>query len=53
MKESFLGALNIVQTLSAILVFFIGVGILAVAVMYVVDRTQTSHTIRRNFPVIG
>jgi glutamate synthase domain-containing protein 2 len=53
MKESFLGALNVVQTLSAILVFVIGIGILAVAVMYVVDRTQTSHAIRRNFPVIG
>jgi glutamate synthase domain-containing protein 2 len=53
MKESFLGALNVVQILSAILVFIIGIGILAVAVMYVVDRTQTSHAIRRNFPVIG
>ena len=53
MKDSFLGALNIVQTLSAILVFIIGIGIVAVAVMYVVDRTQTSHAIRRNFPVIG
>ncbi len=53
MKESFLGALNVVQMLSAILVFIIGIGILAVAVMYVVDRTQTSHAIRRNFPVIG
>jgi glutamate synthase domain-containing protein 2 len=53
MKESFLGALNIVQTLSAILVFIIGIGIIAVAIMYVVDRMQTSHAIRRNFPVIG
>jgi glutamate synthase domain-containing protein 2 len=53
MKESFLGALNIVQTLSAILVFIIGLGILAIAVMYVVDRMQTSSAIRRNFPVIG
>ncbi len=53
MKESFLGALDIVQTLSAILVFIIGLGILAIAVMYVVDRMQTSHAIRRNFPVIG
>ncbi len=53
MKESFLGALNIVQTLSAILVFVIGLGILAIAVMYVVDRMQTKQAIRRNFPVIG
>jgi glutamate synthase domain-containing protein 2 len=53
MKESFLDALNVVQTLSAILVFIIGVGILAIAIMYVVDRMQTVHAIRRNFPVIG
>ena len=53
MKESFVGALDVVQTLSAILVFIIGMGIVAVAVMYVIDRTQTSHAIRRNFPVIG
>lgn len=53
MKDSFLGALDVVQTLSAILVFIIGIGILVVAVMYVVDRTQTSHAVRRNFPVIG
>ena len=53
MKESFLSALNVVQTLSGILVFIIGMGIVAVAVMYVIDRMQTSHAIRRNFPVIG
>jgi len=53
MKESFIVALNVVQTLSAILVFIIGIGILAVAVMYVVDRMQTHSAIRRNFPVIG
>jgi len=53
MKDSFLSALDVVQTLSAILVFIIGIGIIAVVVMYIVDRTQTSHTIRRNFPVIG
>jgi glutamate synthase domain-containing protein 2 len=53
MRETFLGALDVVQLLSAILVFIIGVGLLAVVVMYVIDITQTSHAIRRNFPVIG
>jgi glutamate synthase domain-containing protein 2 len=53
MKESFLGALNFVQLLSGILVFIIGLGLIAVAVMYVIDVTQTHSTIRRNFPVIG
>ncbi len=28
-------------------------GILSIAVMYVVDVTQTSHAIRRNYPVVG
>jgi glutamate synthase domain-containing protein 2 len=53
MKESFLGALNIVQLLSAILVFFIGIGLIAVVVMYIIDVTQTKSAIRRNFPVVG
>jgi glutamate synthase domain-containing protein 2 len=53
MRDSFINALGVVQTLSAILVFLIGVGILVVIVMYVVDVTQTKHAIRRNFPVIG
>lgn len=53
MKESFLSALDVVQTLSAILVFIIGIALLAAAVMFVIDITQTSHAIRRNFPVIG
>ncbi|MHC4230742.1 MAG: FMN-binding glutamate synthase family protein, partial [Planctomycetota bacterium] len=53
MKESFVSALNVIQTLSAILVFIIGLGIIAVAVMYVIDRTQTTHAVRRNFPVVG
>jgi glutamate synthase domain-containing protein 2 len=53
MKESFLGAINAVQILSAFLVLVLGVGLLVVIVMYFVDITQTSSAIRRNFPVIG
>ena len=53
MKESFLGALDVVQTLAALLVFVLGIGLLAIVVMYIVDVTQTKHAIRRNFPVIG
>lgn len=34
-------------------VFLIGLALLAVLVMYVVDRTQTASTILRNYPVIG
>ncbi len=34
-------------------VFAVGLAVLAVVAMYVVDRTQTQHAIRRNFPVVG
>lgn len=53
LKETFFSALNVVETLSAILVFVIGVGLLVVVVLYIVDKTQTKHAVRRNFPVIG
>lgn len=53
MQETFLGALDVVQLLSAVLVFFLGVGILVVVGMYFIDVTQTDNAIRRNFPVIG
>ena len=53
MRESFFDAIGILQLLSSILVFLIGLGLLAVIVIYIVDITQTKHAIRRNFPVIG
>ena len=53
MQEYVLIALDIIQLLSAVLVFILGVGLLAVIGMYVIDVTQTEHAIRRNFPVIG
>jgi len=53
MRDSFLGALDLVQILSAILVFFLGLGLLVVIVMYIIDVNQTANAIRRNFPVIG
>jgi len=52
-RDTFISALDVVQTLSAILIFLIGIGILVVIVMYIVDVNQTEHAIRRNFPVIG
>ncbi len=45
-----LTTLNVMATL---LVVAIGFGILAVFVIYVIDRLQTAHAIRRNYPVIG
>jgi len=53
MRDTLISALGAVQVLSAILVFLLGLGLLAVLVMYVVDINQTSHAIRRNFPVFG
>ena len=53
MSDMLTGTLDVVQIMSAILVFILGLGILAVIVMYIVDKTQTEHAIRRNFPVIG
>jgi glutamate synthase domain-containing protein 2 len=53
MRDTFVSALDIVQVLSAILVFLLGLGVLVIIMMYIVDISQTSHAIRRNFPVIG
>ncbi len=45
-----LTSLNFLATL---LVFAIGCVILAIGALYVIDRSQTSNTVRRNYPVIG
>ena len=39
--------------MAALFVFAVGVGVLLVAIFYLIDITQTQHAIRRNFPVIG
>ena len=41
------------EIMSFLFLFVVGLGILAFIVMYIVDRTQKSHAVRRNFPVIG
>ena len=53
MPESFERTFSILQAATTLLVLLIGLGILAVIIMYIVDVTQTSHAIRRNFPVVG
>ncbi|MDX2368671.1 MAG: FMN-binding glutamate synthase family protein [Colwellia sp.] len=45
--------LSLLEKLSVIFIFFIGLGFLAIIYMYIVDRTQTKQAIRRNYPVIG
>ncbi len=39
--------------MSALFVFSVGLAVLVLAVLFVIDITQTKHAIRRNFPVIG
>lgn len=41
------------ELLSSLFIFAIGVGMLAVVVIYIIDVTQKTHTIRRNYPVMG
>jgi glutamate synthase domain-containing protein 2 len=45
--------LGYLETLSAFFIFLLALGILAIIYMYIVDRTQNKHAIRRNYPVIG
>ncbi len=44
---------QIIEWLATLFVFVLGLGALLIAVMYLVDVSQTRHAIRRNFPVIG
>ncbi len=46
-------AMPLVEFMAALFVFIVGAAVLAVIVIFVVDVTQTKHTVLRNFPVIG
>lgn len=46
-------ALQVVGVMAQVFIFGVGVLIVGVAIVYVIDVTQTEHAIRRNFPVIG
>lgn len=46
-------AFSWVQALSSFFVFVVGALLLVIIVLFVIDVTQTKHTVRRNFPVIG
>lgn len=46
-------ATNVIQWSALTLLFVIGIAILYVFIIYVIDKTQTQQTIRRNYPVIG
>ena len=44
---------SITQLLTHLFIFALGLAALSCVALYVIDRTQTRHAIRRNFPVIG
>jgi glutamate synthase domain-containing protein 2 len=46
-------ALATLEILAFLFIFIIGAGIIIVAVLYVIDRSQTKQAIRHNYPVIG
>ena len=46
-------AQSFIQWSALTLLFCAGIGVLAIAVLYIHDRSQTTHAIRRNYPVVG
>ena len=45
--------LNVLEIMATLFVFAVGLAILALIVIYLIDKLQTRHAVRRNFPVIG
>ena len=41
------------EVMAMLFIFMVGLGVLAVIVIYVLDITQTKQAIRRNYPVVG
>jgi len=40
------------EVLAALFIVVIGLAVATVIVLYIIDKTQTKHTIRRNYPVV-
>ena len=53
MSETLETTLFLMQVLAALFIFVVGIAMLVIIVMYVIDKTQTTQTVRRNFPVVG
>lgn len=43
----------ILEMMVILFIFCIGLGVLAIIIIYLIDRFQTKQTIRRNYPVVG
>lgn len=46
-------AMTVFNLMVNIFVSLLGIALLVLVVMYIIDRRQTAHAVRRNFPVIG
>lgn len=46
-------SITVLNFLVQLFVLLVGLGVLVIGILYIIDVTQTSHTIRRNYPVIG
>ena len=46
-------ALATLEILAFLFIFVIGTSIIIIAILYVIDRTQTKQAIRHNYPVVG
>ncbi|MBT8423202.1 MAG: FMN-binding glutamate synthase family protein [Gammaproteobacteria bacterium] len=44
---------DVVKWLAYFFVFLVGTGVLWAVVLYIIDVNQTTHAIRRNYPVVG
>lgn len=44
---------GVLQALAILFVTSIGLGLILIIIIYIIDRNQTVHAIRRNYPVIG
>ncbi len=42
--------MHVVEFMAVLFVFAIGLLVAAIIVIYILDRTQTKHAIRRNYP---
>lgn len=45
--------ITILESMSALFIFVIGLAVLAIIVIFIIDITQSKQAIRRNYPVIG
>jgi glutamate synthase domain-containing protein 2 len=53
MNQLFDLVLPVLELMAALFVLALGLGVVLVLVLWIIDRTQTQHAIRRNYPVIG